>query len=414
MTGRPYVRIWIRAGAILLLLAGSAFAFFKFRHTRAVADLPTAAARQGDFLVMVRCRGELGAHRSVQLSAPLDVPDLQIVWLAPAGSDVKAGQTVIRFDPSRSQQDLKEKDAALKQAQASLEQAESQARITAEQDKLDLAKARYEMEKARLEASKQAIVSAIQGQESKIELGLAEEKVKVQESANALHAKANEAKIASQKRLRDEAQSEFHLIQQRLALMNLKSPLNGVISYLPNTTQGWMNAQPFKVGDHVYPGGDIAEVPDLSTLQMESKVDEVDRGRIAANDSVLVHVDAFPEKVLTAKLTSISPLTEQSFNEWPPTRSFRAYALIDRPDKRMRPGMNAGADIIETKLPNAISIPAKALFTVHGKPAVYVKSQGKYIATAVRIRARNPDEIAVDGLAAGTLVTLAEPAQEPQ
>lgn len=414
MTGRPYVRIWIRAGAILLLLAGSAFAFFKLRHTRAVADLPTAAARQGDFLVMVRCRGELGAHRSVQLSAPLDVPDLQIVWLAPAGSDVKAGQTVIRFDPSRSQQDLKEKDAALKQAQASLEQAVSQARITAEQDKLDLAKARYEMEKARLEASKQTIVSAIQGQESKIELGLAEEKVKVQDSANALHAKANEAKIASQKRLRDEAQSEFHLIQQRLALMNLKTPLNGVISYLPNTTQGWMNAQPFKVGDHVYPGGDIAEVPDLSTLQMESKVDEVDRGRIAANDSVLVHVDAFPEKVLTAKLTSISPLTEQSFNEWPPTRSFRAYALIDRPDKRMRPGMNAGADIIETKLPSAISIPAKALFTVHGKPAVYVKSQGKYIATAVRIRARNPDEIAVDGLAAGTLVTLAEPAQEPQ
>jgi HlyD family secretion protein len=84
MTRRPYLRIWIRASAILLLIAGSAFAFLKFRHTRAAADLPTAAARQGDFLVMVRCRGELGAHRSVQLSAPLDVPDLQIVWLAPA------------------------------------------------------------------------------------------------------------------------------------------------------------------------------------------------------------------------------------------------------------------------------------------------------------------------------------------
>jgi HlyD family secretion protein len=414
MTRRPFLRIWLRTGVILLLLAGSAFAFFKFRHTRTIADLPTAAARQGEFLVMVRCRGELSARTSIQLAAPLDVPDLQIVWLAPAGSDVKSGQTVIRFDPSRSQQDLKEKNAALKQAQASLDQSIAQARITAEQDKLDFAKAHYEMEKARLEASKQTIVSVIQGQESQIDFGLAEEKVRVQESANGLHAKADEAKIASQKRLRDEAQLEVNLIQRRLALMELKSPLNGVISYLPNTTQGWMNAQPFKVGDHVYPGGAIAEVPDLSTLQMESKVDEVDRGRIAANDAVLVHVDAFPENVLTAKLTSVSPLTEQSFNEWPPTRSFKAYAAIDKPDKRMRPGMNAAADIIETKLAHAISIPAKALFTRHGKPAVYVKSQGKYLPVEVRIRARNPDEVAVDGIAAGTMVTLAEPVQEGQ
>ncbi len=42
----------------------------------------------------------------------------------------------------------------------------------------------------------------------------------------------------------------------------------------------------------------------------------------------------------------------------------------------MRPGMNAGADIVEMKIPNAISIPAKALFTVSGKPAVYVKANG--------------------------------------
>ena len=43
-----------------------------------------------------------------------------------------------------------------------------------------------------------------------------------------------------------------------------------------------MNAQPFKVGDHAVPGGVLAEIPDLSTLEMESKVDEVDRGRIAS------------------------------------------------------------------------------------------------------------------------------------
>jgi multidrug efflux pump subunit AcrA (membrane-fusion protein) len=412
MRRRRASAIWIRALVLLLLVTGVAFAWFKFRRTGAIVSLATATARQGDFLVMVRCRGELGAARSIQLAAPLDASDLQIVWLAPSGSQVKEGQVVIRFDPSHTQQDLKEKTAALKQAQASLEQTVAQARITAEQDKLDLAKARYEMEKARLEASKQAIVSAIQGEESAIDLRTAEEKVKVQEAANALHKESDAAKIASQKRLRDQAQMDASLLERRLAQMQVKSPLNGVITYLPNYTQGWMNSQPYKVGDHVSAGVALAEVPDLSTLQMESKIDEDDRGRISVGDAVLVHVDAFPEKPLNAKLTSISPLTEQSFTEWPPTRNFKGYALIQHPDPRMRPGMNAGADIVEAKLRKTISIPARALFTVHGKPTVYVKSDRGYLPEEVRVQARNPDEVAVEGIAAGTVVTLAQPAQE--
>lgn len=411
MTRLRRTNLWIRAAILVVLVAGSAFAVRQFRRTRGAADLPTAPARKGVFSVLVSCRGELSARRSVQLTAPLDIPDLQIVWLAPAGSSVKVGMAVIRFDPSRLQQDLKEKSAASRQAQATLDQAVAQARITADQDKLDLATARYQMERARLEASKQAIVSSMEGQKSVVDLGLAHEKVKLQQATTEFHKSSDDAKIASQKRLRDEAKAEVDRTERRLTLMEVKSPLNGVVNYLPNTSQGWMNAQPFKVGDHASAGLAIAEIPDLATLEMESKVDEVDRGRIAVGDVVMVHVDAFPEKVLSAKLDSISPLTEQSFTEWPPTRSFKAYARIETPDPRMRPGMNAGADVIETKIPDAISIPAKALFTLHGKPVVYVKSGGQYAPTPVRVRARNTDEIAVDGIAAGAFVALAEPEQ---
>jgi len=409
------LRLWIRVGVGLLLLAGSGLAIRQYRRTRERAELPVASARQGDFLVLVRCRGELTARRSEQVEAPVDVPDLQIVWLANAGGEVKQGQTIIKFDPSRSQQDLKEKEAALAQAQATLEQAQSQARITGEQDKLDLSTANYQSEKARLEASKQSIVSSIQGQESAIDLGLAEEKLKVQKASMELHKKSDEAKFASLERLRNEAQAQVDLTKHQLTMMELKSPLDGVINYVPNYSQGWVNAQPFKVGDHAVPGGLLAEIPDLSTLEVESKVDEVDRGKISVGDMVLVHVDAFPEKTLTATLTSISPLTEQSFNEWPPTRSFRAFAKLADPDSRMRPGMNAGADIVQAKIPGAISVPSKALFTRDGKPTVYVRApDGQYAPTPVRIAARNPDEIAIEGIAAGSLVALTEPPQEKQ
>jgi HlyD family secretion protein len=405
-------RLAVRALVVLLIVTGSGFALREFERTRAALDLPVATAKKGQFLVLVRCRGELMARRSEQITAPIDVADLQIVWAAPAGSQVKEGQPIIRFDPSRTQQDLKEKDAALQQAQSTLDQAVAQAKITADQDALDRATAEYNVEKARLEASKQAIMSVLSGEESQIDLGLAEEKLKVEETGAVTHRKSDDQKIASLTRARDTAKRQVERGQYELTLMELKSPLDGVITYLPNYSQGWQNAQPFKVGDHAVPGGALAEIPDLSSLEMESKVDEVDRGRIAVGATVLVHVDAFPETVVTAHIASITPLTEESFNEWPPTRSFRAYAKLEKPDPRMRPGMNAGGDIVETRIPGAISIPAKALFTINGNPAVYVKVNGRYLPTQVRVEAKNPDEVAIEGIDAGATVALTEPSRE--
>ena len=412
MTRRKWPGYLLRVVIFLLILGGSAFALRQFRRTRAAEDLPVATAKHGEFLVLVRCRGELVAKVSEQLTAPLDVSDLQIVWEAPDGGEIKKGEPVIRFDPSRVQQDIQEKTAALQQAQSGLDQAVAQGMITDDQDKLDLSTANYNVEKAKLEASKQAIMSKIQGEESGIDLSLAEEKLKVQKTATVTHGKGNEQKIAALERGRDTAKTQLELAKYHLSLMELKSPLNGVVNYVPNYSQGWQNAQPFKVGDHAVPGGLIAQIPDLSTLGMESKVDVVDRGRIAVGSTVLVHVDAFPEKTIAATIADITPLTEESFNEWPPTRSFRAYAKLENADSRMRPGMNSGSDLIETRIPDAVSIPAKALFVIGGQPVVYVKTNGQYVATKVSVRAKNPDEVAVEGIAGGTVVTLTEPPQE--
>lgn len=398
----------LRVVLCLVIGAGVIAAWSHFKGAQAASDLPTATAKQGEFAVLVTCRGNVTAKRRVELEAP-DVPDLQIIWLAPSGSLVKAGSVVIRFDGSKLQQDLREKTEALHQAQASLDQAVAQERIDADKDRLDLAQAKADMEKAELEASKKSIVSPIQGEESGIDSKMAEEKVTVQVSTAELHKESNDAKIASQKRLRDQAQAEVDLVKERLTLIEVKTPIAGYISYLSNMTQGWMNAQNYKVGDHAYPGANIAEIPDLNTLEVESKVDEEDRGRISQGDEVNVHVDAFPEKTMKAKLVSISPLTEQSFEEWPPTRTFRAYSALTNPDPRLRMGMNAAAGIVERKLENVISLPSRALFTVAGKPTVYVKGERQFSAVPVEVLARNPDEVAVSGIRNGTLVALLQP-----
>jgi len=405
-------RLWLRVAIPLVAVAAVGAGIVRMRQSRDVPDLPSIEVRKGDFLVLVHTRGELASRRSAPLTAPQRVPALQIVWLAPAGSMVQAGDTVIRFDTSRAQQQLQERLAALKQAGAALDQAMADARITAEQDKLDLEAARYAVEKAKLEASKAAIVSQIQGDESRIDLGMAEEKLRVEQATVGLHVKSGEAKIASATRLRDQQQREIDITREQLTKMEVHSPLRGLVTYAMNMSQSWVNREPFKVGDQVWPGAQIGEIPDLSAIEMESRLDEVDRGRITGGMHVLVHVDAFPEKTFEAHLSSVSPLTETTFGEWPPVRSFKAYSAIVPADARLRPGMNASADFVITRIPDTLSIPAKALFTLQGKPVVYVCAGAKYVPRPVSVLARNPDQVAIDGVPAGTRVTLEQPPTE--
>jgi multidrug efflux pump subunit AcrA (membrane-fusion protein) len=399
--------------AILVMMAAvaGAGAWFKMRKVQAATNLPTAKARKGEFLVIVRCRGELSAAQSEQIAAPVRIADLQIVWAAPTSSQVAKDETVIRFDPSTAKQAVNEHTASLRQAQANLDQALAQSHITSQQDKLDLAKAQYDLEKAQLAASQQAILSDIQGEENKIDAKVAQEKLNVAKATVELHKKSDEAKIASLTRLRDQEQNELDIANRQVALMEVKSPSAGVITYLSNTSQGWMNAQPYKVGDHVFPGAVVAEVPDLSTIRMEAKVEEGDRGQISVGLSGLVHIDALPEKIFTGKVVGISPLTEQNF-EWPPSRSFKAYITLDSSTPQLRPGMNSSTDIIVSRIPEAISIPAKGLFTDKGRPIVYLQTQKGYEPRVVSVEARNPDDVAIKGLDPGSLVALVEPPKD--
>jgi multidrug efflux pump subunit AcrA (membrane-fusion protein) len=402
---------WVRPLAGFLfasaLLGGAWTGANWFRQARADAELPLAPARKGEFVVIIRCRGDIKAGRSVPIYAPV-VPNLTIAWMSPAGEPVKEGEPIIRFDSSSAQQQLVQKQAALKQAQATLDQALGQAQITAQKDQSDLADARYNVEKARLQTAGNEFVGRIQAEQARIDLGVAEQKLRVQEANMALHAASDKSKIASLTRQRDQAQADVDLTQSRIEQMEIRAPLTGFVVFVSNYNQGPLNARPFKVGDNVFAGMNLAEMPDMDSLVMDAKVEEIDRGRIAAGNDVRLRVDALPELSIEAKVTRISALAELGV-EFPPTRNFRAYAALPNPDPRLRPGMNGGMDIVINRIPGAISVPAKALFTRAGRPIVYLADRGRYTPAEVQVLARNPDEVAISGVAAGVLVALADP-----
>jgi multidrug efflux pump subunit AcrA (membrane-fusion protein) len=403
------------AWLIGLLLIGTAgvVGFRQAGSASAAGTLPTAPARKGEFEVIVRARGELKARRSVQVTAPVNVPELRIVWLAPQGGKINSGETVVRFDPSSVQNQLREKEAALKQAQAAVDQAVAEAKITEDQNRIETATAQYQVEKAKLEVSKAEIVSRLQAEESKVDLGLAETKERVQKAAGDLKEASDRAKIASLTRARDKAKDEAELMRYRLSQMEVKAPLTGVIHFLPNYSQGWLNAKPFKVGDQVWPGAAVAEIPDLQTLEMEGKIEEIDRGRISEALAARVRIDSLPEITFPAKLSMLSPMTVMGW-EWPPTRTFRAFASLEKIDPRLQPSMNGQMDVVIDRIKDAISVPSKAVFTRNGKPVVYVAEKGLYKAVEVQVLARNPDETALKGLSGGVQVALVEPEKKDQ
>src|SRR3954453_11067162 len=118
-------RLLRRIATAVTLLGGAAagvFGLSKFREMQSVTNVPSAPARRADFHAIIRCRGELKARASVQVTAPRNVPELRIVWLANQGTSVKEGDPLFRFDPSSAKQQLQEKEAALTQAQAALDQ----------------------------------------------------------------------------------------------------------------------------------------------------------------------------------------------------------------------------------------------------------------------------------------------------
>lgn len=409
MSGR---RLWKTAGGVgltMVIAAAATVGIQRFGKASARADIPSATARKGEFLVIIPCRGELVANRTVQITAPLNVPDLRIAWMAPAGSAVKQGDVVLRFDDSGAKRQLQEKQAALAQSQASYDQAMAQAKITEEMDKLELATLGHNVERARLEVSKQEIVSQLQAAESKVDLGLAEEKLQVHKAAMNLNRASAQSKVASLESQRDKSNKDVDVTSRRIGRMEVKAPSTGVVNYLMNYSQGWVNAKPFKVGDNVWPGSAVAEVPDLSSLQLKGKVEEMDRGKINTNQPARIHLDPFPEQSFPATLASISPLTEQNF-EWPPSRNFRAYARFEKIDPRLRPGMNGRADVIVDRIPNAISVPAKAVFSRGGRPVVLVLEDQGLREVTIEIVARNPDEVCVKGVNGGARVALADPA----
>jgi multidrug efflux pump subunit AcrA (membrane-fusion protein) len=154
----------------------------------------------------------------------------------------------------------------------------------------------------------------------------------------------------------------------------------------------------------------IAEIPDLSEMRVELKLEEVERGKLKLGQAVRVRIDAVPEKEFDADMDWISPIAQLVFRTWPPEKLFPARATLKKLDPRLRPGMSATAEIIVDREPNVLLIPVRASFQKNGKPTVYIQKGQQFLTRTIAVGRRNDEDMVVlSGLKEGELVTLEKP-----
>jgi HlyD family secretion protein len=408
LSTRKRVLIW---SAVALGCGGAAFAAFHYTGATEV-DVAVARARRGDFIVSIKTRGEIRSVQSVLLRAP-QAPDLRIVKLAVSGRPIKKGDVAIEFDGVQQEQNIIEKSTDMRTTDSEIVQTKAQHRIDDEMDSMNLMQSQYNVERAKLEASKAEILSAIEGAKDKIDVGVSEGalgQVKTEIQSRKISHSADMDRLDQKK---DKAVRDTDLAKGYLSKMVMRAPNDGIVNILPNFRAGGSfgaSPPPFKEGDRVWTGAVIAEIPDLSEMRIELKLEEVERGKAKLGQAVRVRVDAVPEKEFNAQMDWISPIAQLVFRGWPPEKLFPARATLKNLDARLRPGMSVTAEIIVDKQPNVLLIPARASFQVNGKPAVYLQKGQRFLTRAIEVGKRNDEDIVVlKGIKEGDLVTLERP-----
>ncbi|MBI3210208.1 MAG: efflux RND transporter periplasmic adaptor subunit [Candidatus Solibacter usitatus] len=399
----------------LLVLGGGGYgAYAKYYKAATKVEVPVQKVRKGEFIISVKTRGEVKSVRSEILAAP-QVPDVRITKLATSGKPVRKGEVVVEFDAASQEQYLLERETSLRTVDSEFVQTKASHRITDEMDAMNLMTSQYNLQRSKLEASKAEVISEIDGAKNRIDVTISEGELGQVKTTIGAHDVGQKADIDRLDQKKDKAVRDMERTKSYLSKMVLRAPNDGIVNILPNIrSSGSFGSSPpeFKEGDRAWTGAAIAEIPDLSNMRVELKLDEVDRGKLKLGQMLRVSIDAIPELDFDAELDWISPIASVLYRGMGMSeKNFPARGTLKKLDPRLRPGMSATAEVIIESQPNSLLIPIRASFMHQGKPAVYVQNGQLYEIRPITVGKRNDsDLIVLSGLKEGDVVALENPA----
>ena len=164
------------------------------------------------------------------------------------------------------------------------------------------------------------------------------------------------------------------------AQLSLQSAQEALDSYtITSPISGTVIEKNLKAGDQLNGGdsGAMAVIYDLSQLELQMDVSELDIGQIQPGQTVEITAEALPGQTFTGVVekVSVNGTTTDGFTTYPVTILLSEYGDLN-------PGMNVSADIIVERSENALCVPAEA---VNSDGTVLVAGEGAFAEDGVTI-----------------------------
>lgn len=324
----------------------------------------------------------MSVQRTVDLAGTLLSPDQAKVSseapgvvrkvLVEIGTEVKAGQPLIRLD-------TRELDLALARAESSMRQTYAQLGMhgTINGDTVlpaDEQVATVRTASANLEDAKAAMARAEtlnkRGILSPVDLQTAQTRLKVAEAA---YQSAFDT-VRSLKALLQDRRAAYELAVKKVNDATVKAPIAG--SVVDRFVQE---------GEFIPERTVVATIVQVTPLKLRTGVQERYAGLIRPGQDVEFRVASFNDTAFKGKVAYVSPAVDQTM------RTFQAEALVSNDDRRLKPGFFAKGVILTKKDEGVLAVPDTAVSTLAGVSSVYVIRNGKILQQQVTLGVRQGD-----------------------
>jgi HlyD family secretion protein len=379
----------IIASVVILAIAGTIIASIFARRSDAPEVQTAKVERRGLLESKVTANGEVRPIQLINLTAEVAgrVTDVYVK----EGDYVKKGQKIVRLDPTQQESSVSIQEAALRASQAEVQN--QNAAITVAENAIvtaqaSLNSAQADLERAKVEQANAAI--ELKRRTELVEDGIETRstydsaKARYDSAASVNAAKARVAQVQSQitdAQLRvDQAKASLRSAQARVAQQqaNLRSSTDFLNKTIQTATiEGVIANKPIDVG--TFATANLQSTPlviiaDMSTINVEVRVDETDIANVHPGQRAKIKVDALGEKELEGEVIerAASAVTKSGQNISQTATSgtqeakefkvvIRLSNLTEELRDRLRPGMSATATVFTDKRENVIAIPLQAL-----------------------------------------------------
>lgn len=334
-------------GLTVALAAAAGVLFFssKGRMQGEGAGTPTAAAHTGA-KTTVRLKGMTAAVGARAIEAPLiagqQVGTLTIVKLTPSGTRVKKGDLLVEFDRQAQLRDAIDKQAQSDDENEKVREEQAKEDAARAKDDTEMKQAEDALSKAKLEMEKVELMSRIDAEKAQEDLDEAQATLAQLKETFDLKRKAAQASIRILEIQRDRTRETMLHAQANSALMQIHSPIDGIV--VLNTIWKQGNMGEVQEGDQVRPGVPFMQVVDPAIMEVHVQVNQQDLLGLRLGEKVQVHLDAYSDLAFEGQLESIDPMgTRGDFSA--KIRNFNATFSITGHDPRLMPDLSAAVDV---------------------------------------------------------------------